>query len=105
METASKQGDQIGVSTISLVEIIYLIEKGRIPSETLTRLATAIKDPGNVLTEVALDLPIARSLSRVSGSQVPDMPDRIITATAFHLNVPLISRDGRIQLSGIQTIW
>jgi predicted nucleic acid-binding protein len=36
---------------------------------------------------------------------VPDMPDRIIAATALHLHVPLISRDRHIQMAGITTIW
>ena len=33
------------------------------------------------------------------------MPDRIIAATALYLNLPVISRDHRIQLSDIDTIW
>ncbi len=37
--------------------------------------------------------------------QVPDMPDRIIAATAAHLGVPLISRDGKIRASSVTTIW
>jgi predicted nucleic acid-binding protein len=32
------------------------------------------------------------------------MPDRIIAATALHLGLPLISRDRKIQLSGVNTI-
>lgn len=34
-----------------------------------------------------------------------DMPDRIIAATAIQRNVPVISRDGKIRISNIQTIW
>lgn len=30
---------------------------------------------------------------------------RIIAATALYLNVPLISRDRKIQLSTVNTIW
>ena len=36
---------------------------------------------------------------------VPDMPDRIIAATAVHLGLPLITRDERIRSAGIKTIW
>jgi PIN domain nuclease of toxin-antitoxin system len=37
---------------------------------------------------------------------VLDMPDRIITATAFDYNLPLISKDNKIQnLTNIQVIW
>lgn len=35
----------------------------------------------------------------------PDMPDRIIAGTALHLKLPLITRDHKIQLSQIDTIW
>ncbi len=35
----------------------------------------------------------------------PDMPDRIIGATALHLGLPLITRDGKIRASDLRTIW
>ena len=33
------------------------------------------------------------------------MPDRIIAATAQYLGLPLISRDRKIRLSAVETIW
>jgi PIN domain nuclease of toxin-antitoxin system len=33
------------------------------------------------------------------------MPDRIIAATALSLGVPVISRDGKIRTSAVETIW
>ena len=45
------------------------------------------------------------NLKSIDRSQIPDLPDRIIAATALYLNVPVISRDRRIQLSSIDTIW
>lgn len=48
---------------------------------------------------------IAATLGQVARADVPDMPDRIIAATARYLDVPVISRDGRIRGSGISTIW
>jgi PIN domain nuclease of toxin-antitoxin system len=42
---------------------------------------------------------------QVSREAIPDMPDRIVAATAIHLAVPILSRDGRIRTSHIQTIW
>ncbi|MGH7200282.1 MAG: PIN domain-containing protein [Planctomycetaceae bacterium] len=33
------------------------------------------------------------------------MPDRMIAATALHLNLPLVTRDRRIQAANIPTIW
>ena len=33
------------------------------------------------------------------------MPDRIIAATALHLNLPLVTHDKKIHGAGIQAIW
>jgi PIN domain nuclease of toxin-antitoxin system len=105
IEMTAAHGDQVGLSTISLVEIIYLIEKAKIPSDTLVRLRMAINEPDSVIVETPLDMDTVQSVLQINRLQVPDMPDRIIAATALHHNVPLVSRDGRIQASGIQTIW
>ena len=58
-----------------------------------------------MLVEIPIDTDIARTMTAISSTQIPDMPDRIIAATAWKLNVPLISRDSKIQLSKVQTIW
>jgi predicted nucleic acid-binding protein len=58
-----------------------------------------------LLVEIPFDRNIALTLRQVDRSQIPDLPDRIIAATALYLNVPVISRDRRIQLSSIDTIW
>jgi predicted nucleic acid-binding protein len=52
-----------------------------------------------------LDDAVALAVSRVSRDAVPDMPDRIIAATAVHLDLPLVSRDGYIRVAGIEVIW
>ena len=58
-----------------------------------------------LLVEIPFDRNIALTLRQVDRSQIPDLPDRIIAATALYLNVPVISRARRIQLSSIDTIW
>ena len=58
-----------------------------------------------LLVEIPFDRNIALTLRQVDRSQIPNLPDRIIAATALYLNVPVISRDRRIQLSSIDTIW
>jgi len=42
-------GNQIGVSAISLAEMVYLVEKSGIPANSLTDLHAAISDPKSVL--------------------------------------------------------
>lgn len=105
IESAIDNGNQIAVSSVSLVEMVYLIEKRRIPAEGLTIVAAELAIQDGLFVEIPLDLKIARTVSRVDVGQIPDMPDRIVAATALHLGVPVISRDGRIRLSSIETIW
>lgn len=102
---AFDNGDDIGLATISLVEITYLSEKGKIPAHTLQEIMRLVHDPTSGLRLVDLNEDMALSLSAVSRAQVPDMPDRIIAATAVRLGLPVISRDGKIQLSQVATIW
>lgn len=105
MGGAARRGDAIGVSPIRLVEIIYLAEKGRIQPQTFALVTAALRSSDSVLVEVPLDLDVAQALQRVPWDAVPDMPDRIIAATALHWQVPVISRDARIQAANLQTIW
>jgi predicted nucleic acid-binding protein len=66
----------------------------------------AIQQPNNVLKPIELTHQITVSLSQISRQIVPDMPDRIIAATALHLNIPLVTKDHKIQaLQNIYTIW
>lgn len=95
----------IYVPTICLVEIIYLQEKGRIPAEMKLLLDKELRSgsAGIFLTDLSVE--VVERLSMVPRSDVPDMPDRIIAATALHLGLPLISRDRKIQVSAVDTIW
>ncbi len=101
--TASADGNEVAVSAITLVEMIYLAEKGRIPKYWLT--PDVVVGGDTVFTIVPVDALTARALSEIDGTQVRDMPDRIIAATALQLDVPLISRDSKIVLPNVQTIW
>jgi PIN domain nuclease of toxin-antitoxin system len=48
---------------------------------------------------------IVDAMREVPRAEVPDMPDRIVAATAVYYGVPVISRDGRIRSSNVQTVW
>src|SRR5437762_3593590 len=92
-------GDAIAFSAISYVELIYLIEKGRVPADTLSRLLRSLGQGWSVLVERPVNRSVAITLQQIPRNDIPDMPDRIIAATALSLGVPLISRDGRITTS------
>lgn len=95
----------IYVPTIAIVEVRYLVEKGTITEDVFQRMVNSLLDSSTAPTAVPLDLEISRALERVPKVKVPDMPDRIIAATALHLNLPLVTRDRKIQASNIQSIW
>lgn len=98
-------GNQIGVSAITIAEMVYLIEKGRIPQNALNDLHAASADNKAVLRYVPLDDKIAMKMMDISRKNVPDLPDRIIVATASFYNVPLLTRDERIHGLNFETIW
>ncbi|UBF27238.1 type II toxin-antitoxin system VapC family toxin [Kovacikia minuta CCNUW1] len=105
IEQIAAEGNQVAFSSITLAEIVYLSERGRIATETLEWLLREVDQEDSVLIEVPFDRHIAQALSQVERSQVPDLPDRMIAATALYLGVLLISRDHQIQLSDVETIW
>ena len=105
MDEAGVHRHPVLIATITLVEVVYLHEKGRIPPGTLPRLEAALHTQDAVLRIADLTFHVALAVGRVLRDEVPDMPDRIIAATALHFGVPVISRDGKIKTSAVQTIW
>src|SRR6266446_8206306 len=99
-------GGPIFVSAISLVEIIYLAERGRLPSTALQSLEDALANPTGSMVIAPLDAAVATAVQKISRATVPDMPDRIIAATAVHLNAELVTRDRRLRDAlGNRSIW
>jgi PIN domain nuclease of toxin-antitoxin system len=102
---AADARQHIAISAISLVEIVYLVEKGRLPEAAWNELRRTLDDPEHVFIEAGLTAGIVEAMKQVLRSEVPDMADRIIAATAAYLNVPVISRDRRIRAANLQAIW
>ncbi len=96
----------IFVSSMTIVELIYLIEKGKIPQDVLDLLGVALDDSTTAFRLIELSREVADEVENISRLTVPDMPDRIIAATALHLNIPLVTKDHKIRvLQNIQTVW
>ena len=54
----------------------------------------------------ALDRKISEKIKQIDRGIVPDMPDRIIAATALSLGTPLVTCDSKIQnLTSVSIIW
>jgi PIN domain nuclease of toxin-antitoxin system len=103
--TEEKNGESIFVSAISLVEVIYLAERGRLPPTALQSLENALGDPMG--SNCAIGCSSGQAVQKISRLNVPDMPDRTIAATAVHLNADLVTRDRRLQAAALvnQSIW
>jgi PIN domain nuclease of toxin-antitoxin system len=104
-ETAASSRHKIVVSVISLAEVVYLVEKGRLSATAYADLQRALHDFDHVLQEAPVTAEIIDAMRDVPRVEIPDMPDRIVAATALYFGVPAISRDGRIRASNIQTVW
>ena len=95
----------IYIPTICLVEMIYLQEKGRIPSQLKTQLDRELMFSNTGMIVFELTTGVVEALATIPRNSIPDLPDRIIAATALYLNLPLISRDSKIAASEVDTIW
>ncbi len=105
IECAQQSGEPVFVPSICLVEIVYLVEKCRLPMAALDRLMMAFDTPSTALRVAPLDVDTAMFIKQIPRDAVPDMPDRIIAATALRLGLPLVSRDQRMTTAGIEIIW
>lgn len=96
----------IFVSAISLIELVYLTEKGRIPREVPDLLRLALDDSSTAFRLAEVGREICGAIADISRETVPDMPDRIIAATALQLNLPLVTKDKNVRsLQNVTTIW
>jgi len=104
---AADRGEaEIFIPSIVLVEVIYLTERRRVASDLIDRVVRLPTLSNSHYYAVALDTAIIQSLRRIPRDAVPDMPDRIIAATALYLDLPLITRDRRIAaVSMVSHIW
>ena len=88
----------------AVVEKLRELPLERIPEEAMQHLNQALDEADSLLQLVPLDRDVARALDRIPGRIVPDMPDRIIAATALRLNAPLVTRDAAIRAAAIATM-
>ncbi len=105
IDGAAASGTPTYISAISLVEVVYLVERGRIAADAFDRFVNELGQDNPAFTVAPLDSRVAGVVRGIPRNVVPEMPDRIIAATALHLGLPLVTRDRRLQAAGIQTIW
>src|ERR1017187_3593559 len=74
LDGASAAGDSIIIPSISLVELPYLVEKGRLPSMARQRLVDAISQQNGPYELAPLDGRVAAAVELIDRNRVPDMP-------------------------------
>jgi PIN domain nuclease of toxin-antitoxin system len=105
IDEAAAAGRQIAISSISVAEVVYLVEKKRLSVAAYDALVRVLADPEHIFTEAAFTVAVAESMRQVSRAEVPDLPDRMIAATAVYFDVPVLSRDQLIRAANLKTIW
>ena len=81
MDEAASLGHDIMVSPISLAELVYLVEKGRLDASAYRDLKAALVDPQYLITEAPFTAEVIEAMWLVSRTEIPDLPDRVIAAT------------------------
>lgn len=88
------------------VEIVYLAEKRRIPQEALEVALRIFRRSDGNYRLASLGRQVVENLRNIPRDIVPDMPDRIIAATALAMKIPLLTKDSKIcALEVIETVW
>lgn len=77
----------------------------------MERLDDVLKASPRSLIVAPVDAAVAEAMRKIPRETVPDMPDRIIAATAVRLNAELVTRDrrlhaaGTLRIAGIRIVW
>lgn len=96
----------VHVASISIVELTYLAERNRVSNAIVEMLRDALDDESTSFRLAELTREVADEIEHIDRSIVADMPDRIISATARHLGIPLVTSDSDIRkLTNVATIW
>lgn len=94
--------EHIYISAITLMEVLYLAEAGRIDVPLAELVAMLAQSRNYELVPVDADI----VLSAIPVDDVPELHDRILVATAVHLGVPILTGDRVITASRhVQTVW
>jgi len=103
-DRSAQNTDRLAIASITLWEIAMLVEKKRITLErdVLDWLQDAIDDTGAEVLPLTPQIAVAAT----TFPELRDPSDRLIAATALTHGVPLVTKDERIQRSGVvATIW
>ena len=106
LEALERTRRPIWVCAYSLVEVRYLVEKGKVDHDQERRLFEAVADSDTAIELVPVTVDVVRHLPRVPRRRIKDPGDRLVVATAIELAVALVTSDGPItDLRVVECIW
>ncbi len=101
-DKAEKGDVVIIIPSIALLELMYILEKKNLENKFKEIIKKLREIDGYVI--YPLDLEVIREVSEISN--IKELHDRIIVATAKLLNCPLITKDENITKSKqVECIW
>ena len=97
----------VHVSVMTSLEVQYLFERGKISRKLWENFFELIREDARQSYQlVDITDRIVRTFQKIPATAVPELPDRVIAATALHLEAPLITKDQMLQRwEGVVTIW
>ena len=105
-EAADSGQAEVLVPSIVLVEMVYLADKKRIEGNLVQQALDLVGPASQNYIVVPLDDETVEAMRQIDRAAIPDMPDRIITATASLLGLPVVTKDPRITEAGVvSVIW
>ena len=108
---AAAAAGRLYISAGTMTELVYLEERQRFPyAGVFARLSALDADPNEPLVILPITVEVAAAMPCIPRAEVPDLPDRIIAATAVVRRLPLVSADSDIRSSPalaalIPVIW
>lgn len=101
IESAEKNQNTLLVSVITLMEILYLAEKKRIPVSLLETVKLIQTHPAYIVIDLTVDIVL-----EAEKVDFYELHDRMILATAKYLSIPIISSDEKfLEVPDLKVIW
>lgn len=106
LDGATAAGEPIYVSAVSLLELVYLAEAGRLTAAQVELVDEALHAEGSAFEVYSVDEEVARAVADVPRVEVSNPQDRLIAATARVLGLPLVTKDRALRhCAAVTTIW
>lgn len=96
----------IHVSIMSLIELDYLVLRKKAELQVIEKLIKISREENSPIRLLDVDFSVYQAFSKIPHHSIPEMPDRIIAATAKAYSLSLVTKDLKItSWNGVPIIW